>query len=101
MSTEHAVAVIIGGASGIGWATAQQLAERGDTVIIADLDGDAATTRAAELGGRAGAQQVLWETAWPGPWRVRRVGNWEKVVKSRAAGVLPLVWEKKRVGALA
>lgn len=58
MSTEHAVAVIIGGASGIGWATAQLLAERGDTVIIADLDGGAATTRAAELGGRAGAQQV-------------------------------------------
>jgi NAD(P)-dependent dehydrogenase (short-subunit alcohol dehydrogenase family) len=58
MSTEHAVAVVIDGASGIGWATAQLLTERGDTVIVADLDGDAATTRAAELGGRASAQQV-------------------------------------------
>jgi NAD(P)-dependent dehydrogenase (short-subunit alcohol dehydrogenase family) len=33
MSTDHAVAVVIGGASGIGWATVQLLTERGDTLV--------------------------------------------------------------------
>lgn len=42
--------VIIGGASGIGWATAQALAAQGDRVVVADIDGAAATARAAELG---------------------------------------------------
>jgi len=43
-------AVVIGGASGIGWATAQTLAADGYTVTIADRDGDGARSRAAELG---------------------------------------------------
>ncbi|NUP26923.1 MAG: SDR family oxidoreductase [Nocardia sp.] len=58
MSTENPVSVVIGGASGIGWATAQLMAERGDTVVIADLDGDAANTRAAELGHPASGHHV-------------------------------------------
>lgn len=58
MTTEHAVSVVIGGASGIGRATAQLMADRGDTVIIADLDGDAANTRATELGHPAGGHRV-------------------------------------------
>jgi NAD(P)-dependent dehydrogenase (short-subunit alcohol dehydrogenase family) len=44
------VAVVIGGASGIGWATAQALAAQGDQVTIADRNTDGARTRAAELG---------------------------------------------------
>jgi len=43
-------AVVIGGASGIGWATAQALAAQGDQVTVADLNTDGASTRAAELG---------------------------------------------------
>ncbi|MFI5719135.1 SDR family NAD(P)-dependent oxidoreductase [Nocardia sp. NPDC051750] len=58
MSTQGQVAVIIGGASGIGWATAALMAARGDTVIIADLDGAAATARAGELGGSTAGHQV-------------------------------------------
>ncbi|MEU1981357.1 SDR family NAD(P)-dependent oxidoreductase [Nocardia sp. NPDC019395] len=58
MSTSTQVAVIIGGASGIGWATAQLMADRGDTVIIADLDGAAANARAAELGAPATGYRV-------------------------------------------
>lgn len=44
------VAVVTGGASGIGWATAQRLAADGLRVAIADLDSDAAAQRAASLG---------------------------------------------------
>lgn len=42
--------VIIGGASGIGWATARRLARGGEIVVVADIDGEAATSRADELG---------------------------------------------------
>mgnify|MGYP001400410265 CR=1 FL=1 len=42
--------VVIGGASGIGWATAQAFAARGDRVTVADRNADGARTRAAELG---------------------------------------------------
>ena len=51
-------AVVVGGASGIGWATAQQLASDGWRVTVADVNGDLAEARAAELqgaGGLAGA----------------------------------------------
>lgn len=44
------VAVITGAAEGIGWATAQRLAQEVDCVVLLDLDGDAAQRRAAQLG---------------------------------------------------
>ncbi|MCB0935208.1 MAG: SDR family oxidoreductase [Mycolicibacterium sp.] len=44
------VAVIIGGASGIGWASAGKLAAEGCRVVIADRNVDGARERAAELG---------------------------------------------------
>ncbi|HEX2892548.1 MAG TPA: SDR family NAD(P)-dependent oxidoreductase [Marmoricola sp.] len=47
---EQRVAVVVGAASGIGWATARLLAGSGYAVTLADLDGDAAGSRAAELG---------------------------------------------------
>lgn len=53
-------AVVVGGASGIGWATARALAADGWRVTIADLNGELLATREAELaqyptGGGAGA----------------------------------------------
>lgn len=44
------VALVTGGASGIGWATARRLRDLGATVMIADRDGDRAHARAGELG---------------------------------------------------
>ena len=43
-------ALVIGGASGIGWASAKALAAEGYRVLVADLDADGASARAAELG---------------------------------------------------
>ncbi|CAN5519028.1 SDR family NAD(P)-dependent oxidoreductase [soil metagenome] len=44
------VAVVVGGASGIGWATAEGLAAEGYRVIVADLNAEGAAARAGELG---------------------------------------------------
>ena len=49
MATER-VAIVVGGASGIGWATAKALAADGCRVIVADRNTDGAGDRAAELG---------------------------------------------------
>ncbi len=51
MSGPGKTTVVIGGASGIGLATARDLLANGYFVVIADVDADAAVARAAELGG--------------------------------------------------
>ncbi len=53
MSTDLAGrrAVVTGGASGIGFACASQFAARGATVVIADLNAEAAEKAAATIGG--------------------------------------------------
>ena len=55
MSEELAgrVAVVTGGASGIGQACAERLAAGGASVVVADINLDAATAIAARIGGRA------------------------------------------------
>ena len=45
------VALITGGASGIGKASARLLAERGARVVVADVDADGAAATAREIGG--------------------------------------------------
>jgi NAD(P)-dependent dehydrogenase (short-subunit alcohol dehydrogenase family) len=51
MDISGASAIITGGASGLGEATARALAERGAKVVVADLNDDKGTALAAELGG--------------------------------------------------
>jgi NAD(P)-dependent dehydrogenase (short-subunit alcohol dehydrogenase family) len=48
---EGRVALITGGASGIGLASAQRLASEGATIVVVDMNADAGTTVAADLGG--------------------------------------------------
>src|SRR5437764_12341342 len=47
------LAVVTGGASGIGEACATRLAADGATVVVADLNADAAAAVADRIGGRA------------------------------------------------
>ncbi len=58
MTAGSRVAVVVGGASGIGWATARLLAGQGARVVIADRNADLARQRAAELGGPHTATHV-------------------------------------------
>ncbi|MBA2343174.1 MAG: SDR family NAD(P)-dependent oxidoreductase [Thermoleophilaceae bacterium] len=53
MKLEGSGALVAGGASGLGAATARALSERGSRVAIADLDGDKAEALAAEIGDGA------------------------------------------------
>ncbi|MUL85123.1 MULTISPECIES: SDR family NAD(P)-dependent oxidoreductase [unclassified Mycolicibacterium] len=48
--TTKRVAIVIGGASGIGWASAQALAADGCRIVVADRDAEGASARAAQLG---------------------------------------------------
>lgn len=51
-------AIVVGGASGIGWASAQALAAAGHRIVVADRNADGAATRADELGARHGSAEV-------------------------------------------
>jgi NAD(P)-dependent dehydrogenase (short-subunit alcohol dehydrogenase family) len=54
----HRVALVTGGGSGIGQATARLLAERGARVVVADIDDAAADKAAAAIGEFARATRV-------------------------------------------
>ena len=59
------VAVVTGGGSGIGLATAARLAAAGASVAIVDLDGESAERAAAPLGGIGLQADVGRSGAWP------------------------------------
>ena len=53
MKLEGGAAIVSGGAGGLGEATVRRLVDAGMSVVIADLDEDAARSLAGELGSRA------------------------------------------------
>jgi NAD(P)-dependent dehydrogenase (short-subunit alcohol dehydrogenase family) len=58
VNLKGAGALVAGGASGLGAATARELAARGARVAVVDLDGDKADALAGELGGDAVAYRA-------------------------------------------
>lgn len=66
LQLENKAALITGGASGIGKATARKLVNQGATVVIADINTDAANKLAIELGPCAVSIKldVSQETGW-------------------------------------
>lgn len=64
MQINEKIALVTGGASGIGRATAARLKANGATVVIADIDGEAGTKAAAELGTSFHVLDVREPRAW-------------------------------------
>ena len=58
MSAERQAALVTGGASGIGRAISTTLAAAGYDVVVADVDGEAAASTAAEIGADASMLDV-------------------------------------------
>lgn len=63
MDLQGAIAIITGGGSGLGAATARHFADQGAKVAVLDLNLDAAQTVASEIGGYAVAADVSDEAA--------------------------------------
>ena len=53
MRIENRVFLVTGGSSGLGAATAKMLVEQGGKVVLADINAEAGTAKAAELGAQA------------------------------------------------
>ncbi len=71
-SLQDQVAIVTGGAKGIGRATAIRLAEEGALLLIADIDTDAAATNAANIRRTGGvAEAVMVDVSEPAD--IRRV----------------------------
>lgn len=58
LDIDGAVALVTGGARGIGLSIAERLVKKGATVVIADLDGEAAAKAAVDLGRGACGRQL-------------------------------------------
>lgn len=63
MDIQGLAAIVTGGASGLGAATAELLAARGAKVTLFDLNADLGNAKAAEIGGRFAAVNVTDEDA--------------------------------------
>jgi len=101
MRIDGSSAIVTGGASGLGLATATELASAGAHVVIADLPNSPGAERAADIGGtfapldvtdEAGVQQAVDAASAAGPLRIvvncAGIGTPGRVLGK--SGVLPL-----------
>ncbi len=71
---EGRVAIVTGGAGGIGVACARRLAQEGAEVVVADIDEDAAATAAEEIRGEIGERAAVSVCC-----DVARAEDWEQL----------------------
>jgi len=77
MQIDGAVAVVTGGASGIGRATSVELARAGAHVVVADIDGPGAESTVAEIGTDALAVRADLARREEVEWLVRESIDWQ------------------------
>lgn len=75
VSLEGRVAVVTGGAQGIGRAIVERLAEAGASVVVADLDGELASSTADEIAASRGRKLIGTEVDVAEPAQVRDVAD--------------------------
>ena len=80
-------AIVTGGASGLGGATATALAEAGARVAVFDLNGDAADAMAAEIGGAACAVDVTDDDALADAFEVAAMAHGPARILVNCAGI--------------
>jgi NAD(P)-dependent dehydrogenase (short-subunit alcohol dehydrogenase family) len=92
---EGKVAIVTGGASGIGAACAATLAREGAKVVVTDLDDSRGETLVAEIGSAGGEavflhQDVSLEESWPGIIEAteRRFGRLDVMVANAGIGIM-------------
>ena len=92
---EGRVAIVTGGASGIGAACAATLAREGAKVIVTDLDDERGQAVVAEIGSSGGEavylrQDVSIEESWPGVIEAteRRFGRLDVMVANAGIGIM-------------
>ena len=93
MKLDGASALVAGGASGLGAATARALVERGASVVIADLNEEKANALAAELGEAATAVRTDVTNEDEVRAAVERAGGLRVAVSCAGIG-----WAEKVVG---
>jgi NAD(P)-dependent dehydrogenase (short-subunit alcohol dehydrogenase family) len=92
---EGKVAIVTGGASGIGAACAATLAREGAKVVVTDLDDSRGQAVVAEIGNAGGEalylhQDVSLEESWPGVVEAteRRFGRLDVMVANAGIGIM-------------
>ena len=83
-------AVVTGGASGLGAATARQLAARGAKVTIFDMSAEAGEAMAAEIGGAFVAVDVTREESLEAGFAFARERHGQERILVNCAGIAPV-----------
>lgn len=89
MDIQGLAAIVTGGASGLGAATAELLAARGAKVTLFDLNADLGNAKAAEIGGRFAAVNVTDEDAVANAIAEAEAVNGKARILVKCAGIGP------------
>jgi NAD(P)-dependent dehydrogenase (short-subunit alcohol dehydrogenase family) len=84
MRLERKVAIITGGGSGIGQATAQRFAAEGAWVVLFEIDGDSAAQTLASLNGKYFGSSTILRTVADCPCGSRSTSSTCRFLPARA-----------------